>query len=338
MNITVLGAGSWGTALAVLLGRNGHQVRLLGRDDDGIEAMSRTRENSRYLPGTQIPNSVEIGLLDSCTEDSDFCLLAVPSGGCREAAASIKGSKPLVVIASKGLEGSTGKLLHEVVSEACPQAVVGALGGPNLAAEVVAGIPTATLAACNDEEAARKVCAALNCRTFRAYYSDDLIGVELAGALKNVLAIGAGASDGLGFGDNTKGALLARGLREMTLIGLASGAKIETFFGIAGVGDLFATAHSRLSRNYRVGYGIGKGSSLQEVLAEIGQVAEGVSAASCVCKLAEKYKVELPIMNTINMVLQGSLDPLSAVQQLMNKEPQRERIGIAPGTVLNSGE
>jgi glycerol-3-phosphate dehydrogenase (NAD(P)+) len=170
------------------------------------------------------------------------------------------------------------------------------------------------------------ICEAVRSPSFRAYYTDDLIGVELAGALKNVLAIGAGMSDGLGFGDNTKGALLARGLREMVRLGLSKGAQLETFFGIAGVGDLFATASSKLSRNYRVGYGLGKGQDIAEILAEIGQVAEGVNTAACVETLAKRSNLELPIMHMIHGVIMGQVSSRDAVVALMEREPKREAL------------
>ncbi len=326
VNIAVLGAGSWGTALAVLLARNGHQVSLLGRDLAELDEMRAHRENRHYLPGFPLPESIEYLELGKPIEDISFWVVAVPSPGVRECVRTIPDDRPLIILASKGLEPGTGKLLSAVAQEEKPNALVGAISGPNLANEIIRGIPTAALAACPDEAAATMVCQAFRSPTFRPYYTEDVIGVELAGALKNVLAIGAGMSDGLGYGDNTKGALLARGLREMTQLGLKMGAKIDSFFGIAGVGDLFATANSRLSRNYRVGLGLGQGRPLQEVLAEIGQVAEGVGTADCVAILAKQFQIELPIMSMVQAVIQGKLSAKDAVGMLMEREPKRESL------------
>lgn len=327
MNVAVLGAGSWGTALSILLARNANRVWLLGRDLGELTDMKEARENRRYLPGFTIPENVEFGEVGALLEDIDFWVVAVPSPGVREAVQTIKTKAPFIVLASKGLEPGTGKLLSAVAQEEHPDALVGAISGPNLAVEIARGIPTAALAACADEAAATRVCEAFRSPTFRPYYTADVVGVELAGALKNVMAIGAGMSDGLGYGDNTKGALLARGLGEMARLGLAMGAKLDSFFGIAGVGDLFATASSKLSRNYRVGFGLGQGQPLEAVLEEIGQVAEGVGTAECVAGLAAKYQVELPIMTLINAVLQGELSAKKGVGMLMEREPRREELG-----------
>lgn len=326
MDVVVLGAGSWGTALAVLLARNGHDVLLLGRDQAEMDAMRSSRENATYLPGFILPENMRFGVTSHAPSHATFWVVAVPSPAVREAIRSIPDPNAFLVLASKGLEPTTGRLLSDVALEEKPQAQIAAISGPNLAIEIVRGIPTAALAACPDESAAAMVCEAFRSPTFRPYYSDDLIGVELAGALKNVLAIGAGMSDGLGFGDNTKGALLARGLREMTQLGLKMGAKLDTFFGVAGVGDLFATASSKLSRNYRVGFGLGQGRPLDQVLAEIGQVAEGIGTARCVEKLSQDYEIELPIMKMVHEVLEGRLRAGQAVAMLMDREPRRETL------------
>ncbi|MFQ3668912.1 MAG: NAD(P)H-dependent glycerol-3-phosphate dehydrogenase, partial [Fimbriimonadaceae bacterium] len=240
MDVTVLGAGSWGTALAILLARNGHRVRVHGRNPSALRSLDRQHENIRYLPGFAVPREVEVVLDADALEPCDLWLVAVPAAGAREAFGQIRGESPVVGIASKGLESVTAKLLSEVAAEVIPDARIGAVSGPNLAVEIVRGIPTAAVAASPLEPVAEAIRRALMCRTYRVYLSDDLIGVELAGAVKNVLAIGAGISDGLGFGDNTKASLLARGLHEMTSLGLALGARLDTFLGVAGVGDLFA--------------------------------------------------------------------------------------------------
>jgi glycerol-3-phosphate dehydrogenase (NAD(P)+) len=231
-----------------------------------------------------------------------------------------------ICIASKGLESHTALRMSEIVQEACPRATCAVLSGPNLAVEIARGIPTAAVSASTSDSAAEQVRSAFMNRSLRIYVSSDVVGVELAGALKNVLAIGAGMSDGLGFGDNTKGALLARGLCEMARLGVAAGADLETFLGIAGVGDLFATAHSTLSRNYRVGAALGSGRTLSEALSEVGQVAEGVATADCAMKLAQRHDVSMPVFEATELVLRGRLDPRRAVELLMERTPQREGV------------
>ena len=330
MNVAVLGAGSWGTAMAVLLARNGHDVLLLGRNEEEIASMSTHRENFRYLPGFAIPEGVRFGMLQDHSGEVDMSVVAVPSSGVREVVGSLRGDHPLIVVAAKGLEAGSAKRMTDVVSEVLPSALVGTLSGPNLALEIVRGIPTAAVAACHDLEAAERIRGAFMCRTFRVYLSDDVLGVELAGALKNVLAIGAGMSDGLGFGDNTKGALLARGLNEMTLLGLTMGARIETFIGLAGVGDLFATAASTLSRNYRVGRALGSGATLAEALESVDQVAEGVTTSECAQKLARLHSVTMPVFEAIETVIHGRLAPRSAVELLMERTPKAEKLPILP--------
>lgn len=324
MKVAVLGAGSWGTALSVLLARNGHDVALVGRDEDEIGSIRAHRENSRYLPGFAIPDSVQVRLFSDDLGPHDLWVVAVPSGAVRQVAHVVRQPDALVVVASKGLEPGTSSLLSDVVSQALPTAKVGALSGPNLAVELVRGIPTVAVAACADDVAAEFFARAFNCPSYRVYLSDDLPGVELAGALKNVLAISAGMSDGLGYGDNTKGALVARGLYEMTKLGVAMGARMDTFFGIAGVGDLFATANSKLSRNYRVGRALGEGRELQQALDEIGQVAEGVTTASAAAMLARRCGVQTPIMEATEAVLRGRLRPKDGVAMLMERMPKRE--------------
>lgn len=330
MKANVLGAGSWGTALALLLSRNGHDVTLVGRDDETISALRARRENLRYLPGFILPDTVGYSRFGEKLAAADLWVLAVPTASIRTLGAELPSDCPLVMVAAKGLEAGTAARPSEIVAEVCPSAIAGVLSGPNLAVEIARGVPTVAVSAFNDRDAAEKVRCAFMCRSYRVYVSDDVIGVELAGALKNVLAIGAGMSDGLGFGDNTKAALIARGLFEMARLGMAQGARIDTFFGIAGVGDLFATAVSRLSRNYRVGFSIGQGVNLKEALEEIGQVAEGVGTAEAACILARKQLVEVPLMNAIHQVLHGGLLPLVAVEQLMERLPKNEGL-LQPG-------
>lgn len=335
MKVRVLGAGSWGTALAILLGRNGHNVDLACRNQEEADKINHARENAHFLPGHPLPTSVAArDRRQPAPFEPDFMIVAVPAPTLSENLPFIAPNCP-VFLATKGFTAEvTSGILSDVIYAAMPSATVGAIGGPNLAREVVEDVPTTTLCACPNEEAAHQVCSALSCDTFRAYFSEDLIGVEVAGALKNVLAIGAGMSDGLGYGDNTKGSLLARGLREMTLLGTAMGGQIETFFGIAGVGDLFATANSKLSRNYRLGYAVAGGKTVEEALADIGQVAEGVPSAHRIPALAELHGLELPLLGAITHILNGEVDPRLAVTKLMRRAPAKERILCPPPASL----
>lgn len=319
MNVTVLGSGSWGTALTILLARNGHDVTLVGRDVEEVQMLRSRRENLRYLPGFAVPEGARFQRFDEGVGDADMTVVAVPSSAVREVLTALTGAHPFLILAAKGLEPGTAKLMTEVASECCPNSVIGVLSGPNLAVEIARGVPTVAVSACVDEVAACRARDAFSCATFRVSTSNDVVGIELAGALKNVLAIGAGMSDGLGFGDNTKGAFLSRGLMEIARLGSAMGARAETFLGPAGVGDLFATAVSRLSRNYRLGRALGEGSTLKDALEHLGQVAEGVPTSEATLMLARKYGVEMPVFAAVDGVVRGRLTPRSAVQLLMER-------------------
>ncbi len=324
MKIAVLGAGSWGTSLAILLARNGHDVHLFGRDEDDLAGMAARRENLHYLPGFAIPEGVSFERFGSEQVTGDIFVLAVPSGAVREVCSNLANADATFVIASKGLEAPTGFMLHQVVLDVWPNATVGVLSGPNLAIEIARGIPTVAVAAFDVISNAERVQSVFGCGTFRVSVGDDVIGVELAGALKNVLAIGAGMSDSLGFGDNTKGAFLSRGLLEMSRLGLAMGAKLETFLGPAGVGDLFATAASTLSRNYRLGRALGEGSSLGEALTSVGQVAEGVPTSEAATVLARRLQVQTPVFAAVESVILGRIEPRAAVAHLMERSVRME--------------
>ncbi len=324
MTVTVIGAGSWGTALAMLLARNGHTVTLAGREREEVEEMAATRENARYLPGFPFPEGMTPVWTGKALPEPDIWVVAVPSAAVREVMPLLTGARPRAILVSKGLEPGTGKLVAEVAAEVRPAAQIAVLSGPNLAVEIARGIPTVAVAASSDLDCAREVANLFNCRAFRVYLSDDVRGVELAGALKNVLAIGAGISDGLGFGDNTKGAFLARGLREITLLGVALGARVETFMGVAGVGDLFATASSHLSRNYRVGRALGEGKTLEQALEAIDQVAEGVPTSAAALALAQGAGIETPILAALHAVIHAQLTPQEGVAKLMENIPKPE--------------
>lgn len=315
--------------MAILLARNGHEVKLYAHTEEEVEMLAEYRENIRYMPGFALPEEISYHLASDGVGAGDLVVVAVPSGAVREAARHIQGERPLIALASKGLEAPAGKLLTDVVLEVLPDARVGAISGPNLAIEIVRGIPTAAVTAFPDPADAEIVRQAFKCRTFRVYITDDVIGIQIAGALKNVVAIAAGISDGLGFGDNTKGALVARGLREMTLLGVARGARAETFMGIAGVGDLFATAASALSRNYRVGRALGEGGELADILDQLGQVAEGVPTTHAAVALARELGVQTPVMEAIRNVLDGRMKPIEGVALLMERETPQE--GLVPG-------
>lgn len=331
MTVTVVGAGSWGTALALVLARSGHQVRIIGRESDALSMLTLGRENLRYLPGFVLPEGIVVESLEEAQPGGDIAIVAVPSAAVQEVLQVASGS-PIVVVASKGLAPGGEALLSDQIATGCPDSKVVVLSGPNLAVELAQGVPTVAVAASTDESAACAVRDVFHCRTYRVYISDDVRGVETAGALKNVMAIAAGMSDGLGFGDNTKGAVLARGLNEMARIGMAMGARIETYLGIAGVGDLFATANSRLSRNYRVGYGLGEGRPLKDILDDIGQVAEGVTTAALGLQMARRLEVDAPIIEVVHGVIKGTIDARSAVWQLMERTPKREGVPSMPGS------
>ncbi len=322
--VAVIGAGSWGTALALQFARKGRDVRLWGRDRDELHRIAAARENRKYLPGIAFPDNLraEADLGKSLAGVSDI-LIAVPSHGLRETLQQIKpllGKKARICWATKGFELTTGKLPHQVAAEVLgddlPMAV---LSGPTFAKEVGAGLPTAMTIAANDDTFARDLANSLSGEKFRAYTSSDMIGVEVGGAVKNVLAIGAGISDGLGFGANTRIALISRGLVEMTRLGVALGAKQDTFMGLAGMGDLVLTCTDNLSRNRRMGLALASGKTIDEAQEEIQQVVEGVLAAKAVHAVAGRLHVEMPICQQIYRVLYEGAPPREAVAALMGR-------------------
>ncbi len=322
MHCAVLGAGSWGTSLAVLLARNGTRVSLWGRDSQLINEIHSTRKNEKYLPGIELPK--EIAPCTDVPESVDFWIIAVPSSGLREAFSLLPSEPCQVIIATKGLESATSLRASEVLEEVKPGLVPAVLSGPNLAFEIVKGIPSATVIASKHNNLAESARELFMCRTFRVYTSYDVVGVELGGALKNVLAVGAGMCEGLGFGQNTKGAMLARGLKEIASLGVACGAELRTFMGISGVGDIFATASSNLSRNYRLGKLLTEGKTLDTALMELGQVAEGAPTSKAVIELSKRTNIETPLMEAIHKVIYGEVKPMDAVTNLMERLPKEE--------------
>jgi glycerol-3-phosphate dehydrogenase (NAD(P)+) len=316
--IAVLGAGSWGTALALLLAQDGGRVRLWDRTPGQVAALTADRENQRYLPDHPLPENLRptASLVRACA-GVGCVVVAVPAaavGTVLSQANLAPGTD--IVLAAKGIDPETLELPADVAARLAPSSPLITLSGPNLAREVAKGVPTAAVAASNDPEAAQRVAQRFNRPTFRTYVSDDPIGVEVGGAVKNVLAIAGGISDGLGYGENTKAALMTRGLGEMARLGVALGGKRETFYGLAGVGDLMATAASRLSRNWRVGYGLGLGKALPTVLAELGQVAEGVPTARAIVQLAKRHELSLPVCQTVAALLDGQLTAREGVVRL----------------------
>ena len=322
--IAVIGAGSWGTALALQFARSGREVRLWGRDAEQLAAISADGVNRRYLPDVPFPDNLRVEAdLGACLDGVKDILIAVPSHGLRETLIKVQpllDSAARICWATKGFELSTGKLPHQVAGEVLgDDRAMAVLSGPTFAKEVGAGLPTALTIAASDAEFADDLAAALSGDSFRAYTSGDMIGVEVGGAVKNVLAIGAGISDGLGFGANTRIALINRGLVEMTRLGVALGANQDTFMGLAGMGDLVLTCTDNLSRNRRMGLALAQGKSIEEAQEEIQQVVEGVLAAKAVKQVADRMSVEMPICQQIYRILYEGLAPREAVVALMGR-------------------
>jgi len=318
--VAVLGAGAWGTAIAAVLSAR-LEVTLWARDPAQAERLAGTRRNERYLPGIELPDALGVTAdLSRATKDVSLVLSATPVAGLREMAQELPADAPLVWLC-KGFEEGTGLLPHQLV----PQRRSGALSGPSFADEVARGLPCALTLASRDEGFARDAAALLHGGRLRVYYSADLVGVEIGGAVKNVMAIAAGISDGLGLGQNARAALITRGLAEIARLGAALGGKPETFFGLAGAGDLILTCTGELSRNRRVGLGLAKGLPLQGILAGLGHVAEGVRSAREVLRLAQSKGVEMPVSEAVSAVLDGRLAPGAAVERLLSRDPKQER-------------
>lgn len=327
--IAVLGTGSWGTALAILLARNGHRVRLWGNEPPVMTELARARRNARYLPDAIFPDGLAVHAdLDAALADHADVLVAVPSHAFREVLTTVTprlGAGVALAWATKGLEMATGKLLHQVAEEILPSTIPHALvSGPTFAREVAAGLPTAATVAGSDLATAEHFATLLRGASFRAYTCEDRVGVEIGGALKNVLAIAAGISDGLGFGANSRAALITRGLAEMIRLGEALGGQRETFMGLAGVGDLVLTCTDDQSRNRRMGLALGRGQSRETAHKAIDQVVEGVDTARVIHQLANQLQIELPITEQVYRVLYENLAPREAVQTLLAREPKAE--------------
>lgn len=327
--ITVIGDGAWGTALALHLHRNGHAVRGWGPFEGPLREMCTTGENRRFLPGIPLPRDLHwTADLPAALCGAEWVVLAVPSrfytGTVERMADRLPGGVPLVSV-TKGLEPETGRRMTEVARATLADHPVAALSGPSFAEEVARRLPTAVVAASEAVSIAENVQTLFSSDTFRVYTTDDVVGVELGGVLKNVIAIAAGASDALGFGTNTRAALITRGLAEITRLGVAMGAHPATFAGLSGMGDLVLTCTGPLSRNRRVGERIGAGERIEAILDSMEQVAEGVANCATARMLAKKYGVDAPVVDTVYRVLYEGLPPRDAVSTLMGREPRPER-------------
>ncbi len=330
-DIAVIGAGSYGTCLAMLFGRAGHDVRLWCRNPDVAAQMNATRASS-YLPGYELPPKVNAtDDLDAAVRGARFVVGVTPSHGIRDVlgrAAAAMEPDAVVINASKGLEDGTMYTIDRVYAEIFPERIARRatfLSGPTFAVEIAAGLPAAIVLAGRDDATTREAQEALRTVHFRIYHSDDVIGVLVGGALKNVIAIGAGVSDGLGFGSNTRVALMTRGLAEITRIGVALGANPHTFAGLSGMGDLVLTCSGDASRNRRVGLALGQGKKMADILAEMKQVAEGVKTAKVAHELAAKLGVEAPIMDVMHAALHEGMPVREAIDRLLSRPAKSER-------------
>ena len=325
--IFIFGSGSFGTALAVTLFEAGHKIVLWGWEKPFQEELAITRENKEFLPGVIIPMGVKITSNTELIGDSDVVIIATPTIGVRGVAKSCHGlikKETVVACVSKGMELSSLKRMSQIISEELSENPVVALSGPSHAEEVSKNVPTAIVAASDNIEAAEVIQELFIGTWVRIYTSRDLIGVELGGALKNVIAFAAGVTDGMGLGDNTKAALMTRGLTEITRLGIALGAKVETFSGLSGVGDLIVTCTSVHSRNRRAGVLVGQGSTIEQAVEKVGMVVEGITSTKCAYQLAKQMGVEMPITNQIYSLVIGETTPLQVVTALMGRPLKHE--------------
>ena len=326
--VSVLGAGSWGTALSLLLCKNGHEVTLWSALEDEVRMLCEKREHESKLPGVRLPEDMKITAdLEDSLQDPDVAVLAVPSPFTRSTAHRMApfGKKGQIIVnVAKGVEEHTLMTLSEIISEEIPQADVCVLSGPSHAEEVGKGLPTTCVVSAEKRETAEYLQGIFMSPVFRVYTTPDILGVELGGALKNVIALAAGTADGLGYGDNTKAALITRGIAEISRLGTKMGARAETFYGLSGIGDLIVTCASVHSRNRKAGYLMGKGYTMQEAMDEVKMVVEGVYSARAAKSLAEKYQVEMPIIEEVNKVLFEDKPAADAVRDLMLRDKKVE--------------
>ncbi len=328
MKATVIGDGGWGTALALVLDSNGHDVTVWGPFPEYIEEVKANSENINFLPEIKLPDSIAwTSDRKSAVENSELIVLASPTKYFKDVVNSFSGMIPQscrVLSVAKGLAEDSHKRMSEVAQSALNLDTVAALSGPSHAEEVARKIPTAVTVASDNDELNKTIQKAFSNKCFRVYTSSDVIGVELGGALKNVIAVAVGVSDGIGFGDNTKAALITRGLSEMSRLGCTLGAKPETFSGLSGMGDLIVTCASKLSRNRAVGERIGKGESIDDILKSMKQVAEGVHNCASALSLAQSVNVEVPITEQVYAIIHEDKNPLEAVESLLSRELREE--------------
>ena len=328
MKLTILAAGAWGTALAIALSQR-HQVTLWTREPDVTRDMLEMRENRRFLPGFPLPDSLHIGVdLAAAIDGADLLLIAAPLVGLRSTLRQVRdfGPRPLIWVC-KGFEPGSGKLPHQVVNEELGDVVpYGVLTGPSFAEEVAKGLPMAATLASRDADFACRIAGELHGARLRLYANNDLVGAEIGGAVKNVMAIAAGISDGLGFGHNARAALITRGLAEIARLGVALGGQPGTFMGLAGMGDLILTCTGDLSRNRRVGLALAAGKQLPQILEELGHVAEGVSTAREVARLAEQLGIDMPITQAVDAILHQGEPAHEAVEKLLSRDPKVESV------------
>lgn len=327
-NVGVLGAGSWGTALSVLLSDNGHEVTVWSIDENEVNMLNEKREHELKLPGVKLPDDMVItGDMRSAIQGKDFLVLAVPSPFTRSTARKMSpmvAEGQIIVDVAKGIEESTLMTLSRQIEQEIPQADVAVLSGPSHAEEVGRRLPTTCVIGAKTRKTAEYLQSMFISNVFRVYTSPDILGIELGGSLKNVIALAAGIADGLGYGDNTKAALITRGIAEIARLGVKMGGKIESFTGLTGIGDLIVTCASVHSRNRKAGYLIGQGMSMQEAMDEVKMVVEGVYSAKAAAKLAKEYGVSMPIVEEVNAVLFEGKSPAEAVNDLMMRESRSE--------------
>ncbi|MBR2696836.1 MAG: NAD(P)H-dependent glycerol-3-phosphate dehydrogenase [Parasporobacterium sp.] len=326
--ITVLGAGSWALGISILLNDNGHKVTVWSALPEEIQLLKEKRENPKYLPGVRISESIQLtDDLEEAVSGFDLIVMAVASKFTRETAQRLKGLIPdgsIIVNVAKGIEAGSLYTLSEIIEEELPAAKVCVLSGPSHAEEVARRMPTLVTVASKNDETAKYLQEIFASPVFRVYTSSDVVGIEIGGALKNVIALAAGMGDGLGYGDNVKAALITRGIHEISHLAIKMGAKIETLYGLSGMGDLIVTCDSMHSRNRRAGILIGQGKSMDEAIAEVNMVVEGIVSAKAAKDLAEKYGVEMPIVDQVNQVLFEGLDPREGVDNLMMRDLKAE--------------
>lgn len=328
--IAVLGAGSWGTALAALWGKGGQSIWLWGHDPARVAELQKTRVNSSYLPNVTLPGSVQVTSSLSDCADADLIVFVIPSKALREIAVQVSGvitnKNAIFLSCTKGIEHGSGMRMSEVIRETRPGHTVAVLSGPNLAAEVAQELPTATVIGCEDPDCGAALQRALGGSRFRVYTSPEVASIELGGALKNVFALAAGISDGLGLGDNSKAALVTRSLAELVRLGVAMGGNPHAFYGLSGAGDLIVTCYSERSRNHTVGKRLGQGEALAEIAGSTKMVAEGIPTARSGYECARRFQVDTPIIDQVYAMLYQNKKPTLALAELLGREQKSERV------------